>query len=160
PLLALPGNPVSSYVSFELFVRPAIRTLMGLTDVHRPRTRATLTADGPLTSPKRRRQFLRGRYADGAATPRRGTRSHLAVGLARARRVCVPASVTAGPGAAPRPARTRLATRLRRGRARGTLSSPPSSVVSRTSSRRAPPAWSTAPARTSPGAPPAPPAAS
>src|SRR5690606_13682265 len=30
PLLALPGNPVSSYVSFELFVRPAIRTLMGL----------------------------------------------------------------------------------------------------------------------------------
>ena len=30
PLLALPGNPVSSYVSFELFVRPAIRALMGL----------------------------------------------------------------------------------------------------------------------------------
>src|SRR4051812_38028397 len=42
PLLALPGNPVSSFVSFELFVRPAIRTLMGLEDVHRPRTRATL----------------------------------------------------------------------------------------------------------------------
>ena len=38
PLLALPGNPVSSYVSFELFVRPAIRALMGLTDVHRPTT--------------------------------------------------------------------------------------------------------------------------
>ncbi|CAM5683077.1 Cyclic pyranopterin monophosphate synthase [Streptomyces glaucescens] len=73
PLLALPGNPVSSYVSFELFVRPAIRTLMGLTDVHRPTTRATLTADKPLTSPKGRRQFLRGRYADGTVDPgRRG----------------------------------------------------------------------------------------
>ncbi|RBL79482.1 hypothetical protein DDE05_57630, partial [Streptomyces cavourensis] len=41
PLLALPGNPVSSYVSFELFVRPAIRALMGLTDdLHRPTVRA------------------------------------------------------------------------------------------------------------------------
>ncbi len=44
PLLALPGNPVSSYVSFELFVRPAIRTLMGLADVHRPTTTASLAA--------------------------------------------------------------------------------------------------------------------
>lgn len=52
PLLALPGNPVSSYVSFELFVRPAIRTLMGLDDVHRPMTRATLTTDKALTSPR------------------------------------------------------------------------------------------------------------
>ena len=61
PLLALPGNPVSSYVSFELFVRPAIRTLMGLEDVHRPTsTGPTLTADEALTSPKGRRQFLRG----------------------------------------------------------------------------------------------------
>ena len=38
PLLALPGNPVSSYVSFELFVRPAIRALMGLPKIHRPRS--------------------------------------------------------------------------------------------------------------------------
>lgn len=52
PLLALPGNPVSSYVSFELFARPAIRTLMGLDDVHRPTTRATLTTDKALTSPR------------------------------------------------------------------------------------------------------------
>ncbi|WP_180685835.1 molybdotransferase-like divisome protein Glp [Streptomyces gossypiisoli] len=84
PLLALPGNPVSSYVSFELFVRPAIRTLMGLTDVHRPRTRATLTAAKPLTSPKGRRQFLRGTYADGKATPVGGAGSHLVAALAHA----------------------------------------------------------------------------
>ncbi|NEY32481.1 molybdopterin molybdenumtransferase MoeA [Streptomyces sp. PRKS01-65] len=84
PLLALPGNPVSSYVSFELFVRPAIRALMGLADVHRPTTRATLSADAPLASPKGRRQFLRGRYADGAVTPVGGAGSHLVAALAHA----------------------------------------------------------------------------
>ncbi|CAL9502508.1 Molybdopterin molybdenumtransferase 2 [Streptomyces sp. enrichment culture] len=84
PLLALPGNPVSSYVSFELFVRPAIRTLMGLDDVHRPTTRATLAADTALTSPRGRRQFLRGRYADGTVTPVGGAGSHLVAALALA----------------------------------------------------------------------------
>ncbi|MFF0222712.1 gephyrin-like molybdotransferase Glp [Streptomyces sp. NPDC004629] len=84
PLLALPGNPVSSYVSFEVFVRPAIRTLMGLTDVHRPRIRATLTADAALSSPKGRRQFLRGTYADGKVTPVGGAGSHLVAALAHA----------------------------------------------------------------------------
>ncbi|MEV7690612.1 gephyrin-like molybdotransferase Glp [Streptomyces bungoensis] len=84
PLLALPGNPVSSYVSFELFVRPAIRTLMGLDDVHRPRTRATLRTDKALGSPKGRRQFLRGTYADGEVTPVGGAGSHLIGALAHA----------------------------------------------------------------------------
>ncbi|WP_262062573.1 gephyrin-like molybdotransferase Glp [Streptomyces sp. STR69] len=84
PLLALPGNPVSSYVSFELFARPAIRTLMGLGDVHRPRTRATLTTDKALSSPKGRRQFLRGTYADGEVTPVGGAGSHLVAALALA----------------------------------------------------------------------------
>ncbi|MFF7974059.1 gephyrin-like molybdotransferase Glp [Streptomyces sp. NPDC007905] len=84
PLLALPGNPVSSFVSFELFVRPAIRTLMGLEDVHRPRTRATLRSDKALGSPKGRRQFLRGTYADGEVTPVGGSGSHLIAALARA----------------------------------------------------------------------------
>lgn len=84
PLLALPGNPVSSYVSFELFVRPAIRTLMGLEDVHRPRMTATLAADKALSSPKGRRQFLRGTYADGEVRPVGGAGSHLIAALAHA----------------------------------------------------------------------------
>ncbi|MGW1797001.1 molybdotransferase-like divisome protein Glp [Streptomyces sp. NPDC001984] len=84
PLLALPGNPVSSYVSFELFVRPAIRTLMGVEDVQRPRTRATLKADKALSSPQGRRQFLRGAYADGEVTPVGGAGSHLIAALAHA----------------------------------------------------------------------------
>lgn len=86
PLLALPGNPVSSYVSFELFVRPAIRTLMGLEDVHRPRARAALSADKALTSPAGKRQFLRGTYdaQAGTVTPVGGAGSHLVAALAHA----------------------------------------------------------------------------
>ncbi|MEU7292352.1 gephyrin-like molybdotransferase Glp [Streptomyces exfoliatus] len=86
PLLALPGNPVSSYVSFELFVRPAIRALMGVEDLHRPRVRAVLDADVTLTSPAGRRQFLRGVYdrETGAVTPVGGAGSHLIAALAHA----------------------------------------------------------------------------
>ncbi|MFC9845681.1 gephyrin-like molybdotransferase Glp [Streptomyces sp. NPDC060223] len=84
PLLALPGNPVSSYVSFELFVRPAIRTLMGLKDIHRPTVRAVVASDKALTSPAGRRQFLRGKYANGRVTPVGGAGSHLVAALAQA----------------------------------------------------------------------------
>ncbi|MFG2943749.1 molybdotransferase-like divisome protein Glp [Streptomyces adustus] len=95
PLLALPGNPVSSYVSFELFVRPAIRTLMGLADVHRPTARATLAADKALTSPAGRRQFLRGSHADGTVRPVGGSGSHLVAALAHADAlIVVPEDVT------------------------------------------------------------------
>ncbi|WP_416530812.1 gephyrin-like molybdotransferase Glp [Streptomyces coelicoflavus] len=89
PLLALPGNPVSSYVSFELFVRPAIRTLMGLPDVHRPTVTASLAADKALTSPKGRRQFLRGSHSDGSVTPVGGSGSHLVAALAHANALIV-----------------------------------------------------------------------
>ncbi|SCE40526.1 molybdotransferase-like divisome protein Glp [Streptomyces sp. PpalLS-921] len=102
PLLALPGNPVSSYVSFELFVRPAIRTLMGLDDVHRPTVRATLSVDEALSSPSGKRQFLRGRYdaEAGTVTPVGGPGSHLVAALAQADALIVlPEDMTsAGPG--------------------------------------------------------------
>jgi molybdopterin molybdotransferase len=97
PLLALPGNPVSSYVSFELFVRPAIRTLMGVQEVRRPVVRAKLASGRPLASPRGRRQFLRGRYdaAAGEATPVGGAGSHLVAALAHADcLLVVPESVT------------------------------------------------------------------
>ncbi|MFE2171037.1 gephyrin-like molybdotransferase Glp [Streptomyces sp. NPDC059447] len=88
PLLALPGNPVSSYVSFELFVRPAIRTLMGLpeSEVCRPSVRAVLKADKALGSPAGRRQFLRGTYdaESGTVSPVGGSGSHLIAALAHA----------------------------------------------------------------------------
>jgi len=61
PLFALPGNPVSAYVSFEVFVRPAIRTLMGAQSVHREVVQAACTT-AIDRSPEGRRQFLRGHY--------------------------------------------------------------------------------------------------
>ena len=58
PVVTLPGNPVSALVSFEVFVRPAVRAAMGLPDAERPRREVTLTED--LTSPLGKRQFRRG----------------------------------------------------------------------------------------------------
>ncbi|MER6397025.1 gephyrin-like molybdotransferase Glp [Kitasatospora sp. NPDC059973] len=95
PLLALPGNPVSAYISFELFVRPVIRTMLGAADVHRPVVRAVCPV--ALRSPAGRRQFLRGRYAaaDGVVEPVGGAGSHLVGALARADcLITVPEEVT------------------------------------------------------------------
>ncbi|MDN4517575.1 MULTISPECIES: gephyrin-like molybdotransferase Glp [Mycolicibacterium] len=58
PIITLPGNPVSALVSFEVFVRPALRAAMGLPHTERPRRTAMLTED--LVSPRGKRQFRRG----------------------------------------------------------------------------------------------------
>lgn len=58
PVVTLPGNPVSALVSFEVFVRPALRAAMGRPDAERPHREAVLTED--LTSPRGKRQFRRG----------------------------------------------------------------------------------------------------
>ncbi|MEO9326542.1 molybdopterin molybdotransferase MoeA [Gordonia aurantiaca] len=57
PIITLPGNPVSALVSFEMFVRPALRAAMGL-DPDRRRVTARLGSD--IRSPRGKRQFLRG----------------------------------------------------------------------------------------------------
>ncbi|MBP0451421.1 molybdopterin molybdotransferase MoeA [Kitasatospora sp. RG8] len=95
PLMALPGNPVSAYISFELFVRPVIRTMLGAADVHRPVVRGLCRS--ALRSPAGRRQFLRGRYdaAAGVVEPVGGAGSHLVGALARADcLITVPEDVT------------------------------------------------------------------
>lgn len=58
PIFTLPGNPVSAYVSFEVFVRPALRQMMGLSNLYRPVVQATVTE--PFTSARGKRQFARG----------------------------------------------------------------------------------------------------
>ncbi|MEJ7702400.1 MAG: gephyrin-like molybdotransferase Glp [Geodermatophilaceae bacterium] len=82
PLVTLPGNPVSAFVSFEVFVRPALRTAMRLPSADRPRVRARLVAD--VVSPAGKRQFLRGFFADGDVSQVGGPGSHLLAHLARA----------------------------------------------------------------------------
>ncbi|MFF7730634.1 gephyrin-like molybdotransferase Glp [Streptomyces sp. NPDC008001] len=97
PLFALPGNPVSSYVSFELFVRPALRALRGLDPVDRTPVRAVCT-DAVTSSPEGRRQFLRARYAaeEGTVSLVGGSGSHLVKALAQADAlVVVPEDTTA-----------------------------------------------------------------
>jgi molybdopterin molybdotransferase len=48
PVFGLPGNPVSSMVSFELFARPALRQMMGFTAGALDRPHVAATADEPL----------------------------------------------------------------------------------------------------------------
>lgn len=57
PVFGLPGNPVSTAVSFEIHVRPAIRLLQGRDDVNRPRMTATLAES--VRSPEHKVSFLR-----------------------------------------------------------------------------------------------------
>jgi molybdopterin molybdotransferase len=82
PVAAMPGNPVSASVSFEVFVRPALRAAMGL-PVQRPRAIARLTE--ALESPADKRQFRRGAFdsAAGTVAPVGGPGSHLLGALAR-----------------------------------------------------------------------------
>jgi molybdopterin molybdotransferase len=86
PVFGLPGNPVSALVSFEAFVRPALRRMLGATPVERPRVRAATTQ--ALRSPAGKRSFLRValEVRDGAyvVTPVSGAGSHLLAGMARA----------------------------------------------------------------------------
>jgi molybdopterin molybdotransferase len=97
PILTLPGNPVSSYVSFEMFVLPAIRTLMGVAPVSRPLWDARLSS--AMTSPAGRRQFMRGQVGYDArgrfVEPIGGPGSHLIGALAHANAlIVVPEDVT------------------------------------------------------------------
>lgn len=57
PLFGLPGNPVSVMVSFEQFVRPALRKMMGCRELFRPEFTAVL--DSPLGRKTGRTEFIR-----------------------------------------------------------------------------------------------------
>ena len=42
PIITLPGDPIAAYISFELFVRPMIRTMLGAATIHRPSVKSKL----------------------------------------------------------------------------------------------------------------------
>jgi len=102
PIFTLPGNPVSAYISFQVFVLPAIRRMMGLLPYSRPLSRGLLTH--AISSPPGRRQYLRGSYdvnagrTVAAVTPVGGPGSHLIGDLAQANvLIVVPEDVTSLP---------------------------------------------------------------
>ncbi len=93
PIFTLPGNPVSAYISFQVFVLPAIRRMLGMLPYSRPLTRGLLTH--AITSPPGRRQYLRAAYdvdagrAVSAVTPVGGHGSHLIGDLSHANALIV-----------------------------------------------------------------------
>ncbi|MDO5745774.1 MAG: molybdopterin-binding protein, partial [Micrococcaceae bacterium] len=76
--VALPGNPVSAFVSFEIFIRPVLSTALGLPA--RTVEIAILTED--MESMPGKIQVRRGTFAEGAFTPLGGASSHLLAALA------------------------------------------------------------------------------
>jgi molybdopterin molybdotransferase len=91
PFFGLPGNPVSVFVSFEMFVRPAILKMMGRANLSRPEVSATVTEE--IAGPKDKTVFVRVAVARGAdgwtATPTGGRGSNLISTIARANGLAV-----------------------------------------------------------------------
>jgi len=62
PVVTLPGDPISAYISFELFVRPMIRTMLGAATIHRPSVKASL--EKPIESTEGMRSYIRAVLAE------------------------------------------------------------------------------------------------
>jgi molybdopterin molybdotransferase len=86
PYFGLPGNPVSVFVSFEVFIRPALLKMMGRRDLFRPEVTATLAGD--VTGPREKLQFARVRVrrvsGEWVAEPTGSAHSNLISTVARA----------------------------------------------------------------------------
>jgi molybdopterin molybdotransferase len=101
PIFTLPGNPVSAFVSFRLFVDPALRALQDRPVQRLSPRQCRLT--GPVSSPDGRRSYLRGTAGEGPGLviPLTGQGSHQIASLARASLlIIVPESVTSLPAGA------------------------------------------------------------
>ena len=81
-IFGLPGNPVSAFVTFLQFVRPAILRMMGATNLDLPQVPAKLAVD--LTSDGDRPHYIRGRLEHGKFTPIGRQESHALFGLSQA----------------------------------------------------------------------------
>jgi molybdopterin molybdotransferase len=81
-VFGLPGNPVSSLVGFELFVRPAVLALQGARDPLPVFDEAELAS--PLRRGPGRDELVRAEVRDGVAAPLPGQESHMIVRAARA----------------------------------------------------------------------------
>jgi molybdopterin biosynthesis enzyme len=66
PVVTLPGDPISAYISFELFIRPMIRTLLGAATIHRPSVKAKL--EKPVASTAELRSYIRAILSEDGAS--------------------------------------------------------------------------------------------
>jgi molybdopterin molybdotransferase len=80
-VFGLPGNPVSAFVTFLQFVRPAILKMMGANDLDLPKVPAKLSVD--LMNDGDRPHYVRGRIEDGRFVPIGRQESHALFGLSQ-----------------------------------------------------------------------------
>lgn len=87
----LPGNPVSSMVTFELFVRPALRKMRGLTDLSRPAVTARLTEEAAHTPGRQsyQRAVVTLERGEHVVRPTRGQGSGMMHGMVQANALLV-----------------------------------------------------------------------
>ena len=81
-VFGLPGNPVSAFVTFLQFVRPAILRMIGATNLDLPEVPAKLVID--LTNNGDRPHYIRGKLQHGEFTPIGRQESHALFGLSQA----------------------------------------------------------------------------
>jgi molybdopterin molybdotransferase len=80
-IFGLPGNPVSAFVTFLQFVRPAILKMMGATNLDLPQVPAKLAVN--LTNEGDRAHYVRGKVEQGRFTPVGCQESHALFGLSQ-----------------------------------------------------------------------------
>jgi molybdopterin molybdotransferase len=80
-VFGLPGNPVSAFVTFLCFVRPAILKMMGATNLDLPKVPARLLVD--LRNESDRPHYVRGRFENGTFAPVGRQESHALFGLSQ-----------------------------------------------------------------------------
>jgi molybdopterin molybdotransferase len=96
-VFGLPGNPVSAFVTFLQFVRPAILKMMGANNFDLPKTPVRLTVD--LANEGDRTHYVRGRIENGTFLPIGRQESHALFGLSQSNallRIVVGESLKAG----------------------------------------------------------------
>jgi molybdopterin molybdotransferase len=96
-VFGLPGNPVSAFVTFLQFVRPAILKMMGADDLNLPTVPARLTVD--LANEGDRALYVRGRIENGTFAPIGRQESHALFGLSQSNallRIAVGEALKAG----------------------------------------------------------------
>jgi molybdopterin molybdotransferase len=96
-VFGLPGNPVSAFVTFLQFVRPAILKMTGATNLDLPHLPAKLTVD--LRNDSDRAHYIRGKLEHGKFTPVGRQESHALFGLSQSNallRMAVGKSLGAG----------------------------------------------------------------
>jgi molybdopterin molybdotransferase len=81
-VFGLPGNPVSAFVTFVLFVRPALLAMQGWRGASVTKTQAIVSKS--VTNPGERPHYLRGHLEAGRFTPFDNQESHALFGLSRA----------------------------------------------------------------------------